>query len=582
MSKLNIDQQTVLKLFSDKRSDFLIPDYQRPYAWTEDQLITLWEDVLAFAIPQGDADAFDSDDEYFLGPIVTFRNSERKLEIIDGQQRLTTLMLLLRAFYAKFENQKDKESRLTLAKIAECLWKTNEFGEADRDHLKIDSEVASDDDKEEFLYILKTGQVLSDQKSKYATTFRLFKDRIEKFTLECPSYIAKLAIRVLNNLILLPIEAESQGTALRIFSTLNDRGLPLSDADIFKSQFYKYFSDQGLKVEFVQRWRKLEETSKQVFASSRANPVDELFTRYMYYERACRGIRDTTTQGLRDFFEANNYELLKREETLDNLESLLEFWLQVSNQDDSVFSPEVLRRLFVLYYAPNSMWTFFVSVYFLHNRDVEGKLDQGKFEQFLTLITGFIWAYAIDRPGVNALRSPIYPEMVRLVNNEPVTFENYKFTRQHIKEIFTSYRFTNGRPITKSMLIWWAFQNADQQILELDTKLEIEHIYAKKRAEHEAALSDNVLLEALGNKAFLEKRINIRASDYRFVDKKKYYRGDDALSAQRREGTKNVELVVLAENTSSDFDEGDIKDRTTRMIDSFISYLDDAGLIQTE
>ena len=117
MSKLNIDQQTVLKLFSDKRSDFLIPDYQRPYAWSEDQLVTLWEDILAFAIPHGDADAFNSDDEYFLGPIVTFRNSEKKLEIIDGQQRLTTLMLLLRAFYAKFQQQKDKESGLTLQRI---------------------------------------------------------------------------------------------------------------------------------------------------------------------------------------------------------------------------------------------------------------------------------------------------------------------------------------------------------------------------------------------------------------------------------------------------------------------------------
>ena len=44
------------------------------------------------------------------------------------------------------------------------------------------------------------------------------------------------------NCILLPIEAETQATALRIFSTLNDRGLPLSDSDIFKAQFYKYYS----------------------------------------------------------------------------------------------------------------------------------------------------------------------------------------------------------------------------------------------------------------------------------------------------------------------------------------------------
>lgn len=55
-----------------------------------------------------------------------------------------------------------------------------------------------------------------------------------------------LPARILNNCILLPIEADNQNTALRIFSTLNDRGLPLSDADIFKAQFYKYYSVHSL------------------------------------------------------------------------------------------------------------------------------------------------------------------------------------------------------------------------------------------------------------------------------------------------------------------------------------------------
>ena len=61
---------------------------------------------------------------------------------------------------------------------------------------------------------------------------------------EWPTYTVYMATRVINNVILMPIEAESQDTALRIFSTLNDRGLPLSDADIFKSQFYKHYSDE--------------------------------------------------------------------------------------------------------------------------------------------------------------------------------------------------------------------------------------------------------------------------------------------------------------------------------------------------
>ena len=150
MSKLNIDQQTIKELFENKKSDFLIPDYQRPYAWGEIECQTLWDDIFSFAFPENDYSKFDSEnDEYFLGPIVTYKN-QNKLEIIDGQQRLTTLMLLLRAFYSKFSNMQDENSISTRDDIARCIWKTDEFGKPNKNRLKIDSEVSSDDDKEEF------------------------------------------------------------------------------------------------------------------------------------------------------------------------------------------------------------------------------------------------------------------------------------------------------------------------------------------------------------------------------------------------------------------------------------------------
>lgn len=190
---------------------------------------------------------------------------------------------------------------------------------------------------------------------------------------EWPTYTVYMATRVINNVILLPIEAESQGTALRIFFTLNDRGLPLSDADIFKSQFYKHYSDEGRKDEFIRRWKALEAGANAIFRPMRGTPMDELFTRYMYYRRARLGIRDTTTASLRDFFGADGYAMLKEEGTLCDLEALLGFWHKVDAQEG--FSDRVLRRLFVLNYASNGMWTYLVSVWFLSNRDAEGNLD---------------------------------------------------------------------------------------------------------------------------------------------------------------------------------------------------------------
>lgn len=580
MSKLNIDQQTIKELFSNKRSDFLIPDYQRPYAWEETECQTLWDDIFAFAFPENDYSLFKSDeDEYFLGPIVTFKNSDGKLEIIDGQQRLTTLMLLLRAFFAKFGDMQDANSKSTSEDIAKCIWKTDEFGNPDKNKLKIDSEVSSDDDKEEFLSILKNGKVAAGQKSRYAKTYMFFEEKINDFLQHFPTYFAYLPTRILNNCILLPIEAESQDTALRIFSTLNDRGKPLSDTDIFKAQFYKYYSDKGQKDVFIQRWKELEALCEDVFTASSGSPMDELFTRYMYYERAKQNNKQTTTEALRKFYEKDKYAILKRDDTFVNLERLAAFWKSIASQDDAVFSEKILKRLSVLNNAPNGMWTYLLSVYFMKYSDEEGKLDEEKLYVFLNRIIAFIWTYAVMRPGVNALRTPSYPAMIDIVNGKEVDFADFKFDTAQVRNMLTNYEFTNQRPITRSMLAWWAYNDDGQQLISNDTTLEIEHIYPKQRQINEKALSDKNSLESLGNKALLEKGINIRASDYRFKDKKKYYLGFTNDKGKTKAGTINHELTDMAKKRS-DFQEADIKDRKKAIIDDFIQYVVDNGLSQ--
>ena len=575
MSKLNIDQKTIKLLLTDKHSDFLIPDYQRPYAWGEDECATLWDDLFTFAFPNDDCDAFDtSADEYFLGPIVTFKNNTGQLEIIDGQQRLTTLMLLLRAFYDKFTNMKDKQSVKVRESIAGCVWKTDEFDEPNMNALKIDSEVASDADKDEFLDILRHGSVNPKARSAYARNYAFFVNRMTEMASEWPSYIALFAARILNNVILLPIEAESQDTALRIFSTLNDRGLPLADADIFKSQFYKQFSAEGRKDEFVSRWKALEETANLIFKPSSGTPLDELFTRYMYYRRAKKGIRDTTTKSLRDFYSEGGYEILKDDSTLDDLEALLAFWKQVDAQEG--FSERVLRRLFVLNYAPNGMWAYLLSTWFLAKRNAENELDDEDLYNFLRYITGFIYAYALERPGVNALRGPVYPVLIDIVEGREVDFSAHLFNRETITGRFKSYQFSNQRRFTRSMLVWWAYTDPEQPLMDLDTTLEIEHIYARKRNEV-SPLADRSNLEALGNKAMLEKRVNIRASDYRLIDKRKYYEGYVNDKGVKVSGTAVHELLDVAQR--DDFTEADIEERTERIILAFVDWLGELRLL---
>ena len=579
MSKLNIDQKSVKALFSEKKADFLIPDYQRPYAWGEKECQTLWDDLFLFAFPDNDCDKFKSDsDEYFLGPIVTFKNDDGKLEIIDGQQRLTTLMLLLRAFYEKYGSMKNDKAVKTSKFIEQCIWKTDEFGDPDKSALKIDSEVATDKEKSEFLNILKTGTVSDCEKSSYANNYRFFQQKIVDFLNTYPDWFSFFPIRIMNNCILLPIEAESQDTALRIFSTLNDRGKPLSDADIFKAQFYKYYSAKGEREVFIQKWKDLEVLCDSIFHPITGTPMDELFTRYMYYERAKQGIKSSTTEALRKFYERNAYSLLKNDQTFENLIDLANFWNDVQNQNVERFSDRILRRLFVLNYAPNGMWTYFVSVYYMANRDSDGLLNDDRFYSFLNKITAFIWAYAVTNPGVNALRTPIFAEMINIVTGKPVRFSDYLFDTQKLQNAFDNYTFSNNRAITKAMLTWWAFQNSSQELLSLESVLEIEHIYARSRQEKEHSLSNPRNVESLGNKVLLEKRINIRASDYRFNDKVKYYTGFENNRKQKKEGTKIKELTDLAAN-ATDFTESDIVERNAKIILNFITFMHNNDLL---
>ena len=108
---------------------------------------------------------------------------------------------------------------------------------------------------------------------------------------------------------------------------------------------------------------------------------------------------------------------------------------------------------------------------------------------------------------------------------------------------------------------------------------EIEHIYAKNRYEKEGSLTNPKNVESLGNKALLEKRINIRASDYRFDDKKKYYQGFTNTKGQSKEGTGIVELLNMT-SSSTDFTEKDILKRYNVMMNSFIDYLKSNELLQ--
>lgn len=569
--QLNAEQRTISQIFTDpNKPKFLIPDYQRPYSWEREQCDTLWNDIKDFAFPFDHA--FNAgNDRYFLGTILTFQNDFYENEVIDGQQRLITFLLMLRAFYQAFENIHCANKENILSSIGKCIWNGDEFGNVDKTSLKLKSEVASDEDVTEFKKILTTGESTKDNASNYAVNYRYFQNAIAAFKNDKPENFSYLPMRILNNCILLPIEADNQNTALRIFTTLNDRGMPLSDGDIFKAQFYKIFSRNGKQAKelFIKRWKVLEELCNKNFHPRKGTPVDDLFMRYMYYAKTKRAVKadkriSDTFSDMRDFYSENNYEIFQSEETFEELITLANFWVDVTERNEK-FSPQVLKKIYTLNYSPYSMWSYVVSLYFMSNRD----LNEEKFCAFLDKVTAMILMNAVLELGTQNIRRPFVLEFKDIFHGEPLNFdEQFKPQEKIFRNRLAEMRFSNSKSITRAMLAWWTFRNPAQDLPPLGIDLQIEHILAKKRQELHHVLQNPDALEFLGNKSLLEKTINIRAADNRLVDKKIFYLGD----GKSKQGTFNLELRDLAE-THDDFTEQDILDRNEKIFDAFISYL---------
>ena len=142
-----------------------------------------------------------------------------------------------------------------------------------------------------------------------------------------------------------------------------------------------------------------------------------------------------------------------------------------------------------------------------------------------------------------------------------------------------NFAFYNRRPITKSMLAWWAFTNEQQAYLSLEQPFEIEHIYAKNRQDVDGNLIDRRNIERLGNKSLLEKSVNIRVSDFRFEDKVKKYKGYMNDKGKHIDGTKIQDLLTI-DTRYTNFNEVDIESRNNLIIDEFIDYLSTENLFR--
>lgn len=534
---IEVNKQSVETLLGSGRfKPFVIPEYQRPYAWSDEQVETLFEDLWEFTVGSGGT---ENNGSYFLGSIVSYENDDGEQEIIDGQQRITSLFLLLRAIYTRLtdtlESERTAAAKNFISKIEPTIWRTNKLtGVVDYTDILLTSRVMNNDGNQILKAILETGETSEHAKDNYSKNYRLFQRLLDKHSLENPLMVYQFIYALLNQAILLPITADTQDTALTIFSTLNDRGLPLSEADIFKAKIYNQLDVDNKKL-FIKRWKDLDEQ-----ATYNKESIQQLFYYYMFYLRALEKDIKTTTPGIRKYYANEKFKRLFEVDLMDNLCIILNLWKVINKGqeiDGEAWSKnnKIKQSLDTLSSYPNEFWKYPVVIYYICHRNKED--FEVKFTAFLNKLLLELFTKYLISPTVNAVKTDILKLNAEIVKSDKPIF-NFKEIDMAILE---NHIQNPHRNLVRMLLKILAYQEQDTL---LPDNWEIEHIFPQKWQDNyftdvsEITIKEKI--EYIGNKVPFEKKLNIIAGNGYFGKKKKEYLSSN-ISITKKLGTLEID-----------------------------------------
>lgn len=233
MAEINL----TTKLVGEISGDFFVPSYQRGYRWGRDEVTRLLEDV--FLLWTGEDRDSKTVKNYCLQPVVV-KNSGGVYELIDGQQRLTTLYLIYK-FMSSKSNGWIKEAKFTLS------YKTREKSEK---FLK-DIDMSMREDNIDFWFICSAYEVISEW----------FEEK-ERQGFDMPVVAGKMNELFANNVRVIWYEVGESEDAIALFARLNIGKIPLTSAELVKAMFLSRDNDNDMtrqkQEEIALQWDNME------------------------------------------------------------------------------------------------------------------------------------------------------------------------------------------------------------------------------------------------------------------------------------------------------------------------------------
>lgn len=264
--------ETSLRELLQGGKQFQIPLFQRPYCWGIENWKTLWDDIISL---YNDEDSVES--YYFLGSAVTLAvpgtpAGISPFVVIDGQQRLTTLTLLLAALRDYLKAQGFEQAAEELHE----LYLINKFKQGD-DFYKV---LPTQADRKAYQQIIHRKEI--KESSRIYQAYNFFREQIEKgnSSVEISIDLTKLKTVVLERLSLVCITLDDKDNPYLIFESLNYKGEPLTQADLVRNYFFMRLPREQHEAVYEEIWLPLQERFR---INAGDTYLDELTNAFWYY-----------------------------------------------------------------------------------------------------------------------------------------------------------------------------------------------------------------------------------------------------------------------------------------------------------
>ncbi|GAA6843650.1 DUF262 domain-containing protein [Helicobacter pylori] len=496
---------------------YQIPTYQRPYQWTEENCEKLLDDLF-FNYED------DRESDYFCGSLVLIAISEdskaKTYDVVDGQQRLSTFILLAKVLATLYSERLTEESKDYLQ---ESL--NGRYGKKDR----LNFNAIGFNSKKDFQYALTSfnDAPVSNNKNNYLKNAVCLKNYLEKEEIEdINDFIQWLYFKV----VFITITCPDADKALRIFNVLNARGLPLHATDIFKGELLKKLTEGKEQEELATHWENLRQK-----CLDNGFAMETLFSQHLTYLNPVTS-KEKMEKRLVAWFKNLNKTPL---EYLKGVEYFYNAYCEVLETQD--------RYAHLLSYLEDNYWRAILCASILHD------YSESKIEALKELLVKFYYQDWVAGK-TKTTRSQTSCNIIKALKEKKNIDDIISIVKQYLDEnkitqnfreklkddhLYEKHKKNSKHSWLKPILILVEYFMSDDpkpKRIQMDKNLHVEHILPQK--PEEPTLSSQwakdfseeereCYTHSLANLTLLGGKKNTEASNLDFKDKKKIYMGEE-------------------------------------------------------